>query len=383
MAWNEPGGNGKDPWGHNKKPEGPPDLDELFKKMQDKLNDIFGGSGSGSNNQQDNRSMGWSSIIVILVIMLVVWSLFGLYTVQPAEKGVETRFGRYIRTTEQGWHWHIPYPVDQVQKIDVSLVRPINHKALMLTQDENIVEIELIIQYLINQPADYLFNVVDPDDTLHQATESALREIVGTSKMDDVLTSERTRVANDTKKLIQKIVDRYEVGLIVMSVNMQNAQPPAEVQASFADVIKAREDKERHKNQAEAYANEVEQRAIGVASKLGEDALGYKAKKVLQAKGDTERFEQILLEYEKAQEITRTRLYLEAMESVLSNTSKVLIDVENGNNLMYLPLDKLVNSAGSMQQAVPASGTSTQGNGYTLPRSNYPESQDIRSRGGR
>ena len=383
MAWNEPGGNGKDPWGHEKKPEGPPDLDELFKKMQDKLNDIFG-SGSGGDSQQDNQGIGWSGIIAILVILLGIWSLFGLYTVQPAERGVETRFGRYIRTTEQGWHWHIPYPIEQVQKIDVSLVRPINHKALMLTQDENIVEIELVIQYRIQHPSDYLFKVVDPDDTLRQATESALREVVGTSKMDDVLTSERTRVANDTKKLIQEIVDRYGTGLMVASVNMQNAQPPAEVQAAFADVIKAREDKERHKNQAEAYANEVEQRAIGIANKLSEDALGYKAQKILQAKGDTERFAQILQEYEKAQDITRTRLYLEAMESVLSNTSKVLVDVENGNNLMYLPLDKLVNpSSVPLPQMVPTPNT-PQGN-YALPGSSYPESQpqDIRSRGGR
>ncbi|HEC85299.1 MAG TPA: FtsH protease activity modulator HflK [Thioploca sp.] len=251
MAWNEPGGNGKDPWGHRKNESGPPDLDDIVQKIQDKLSDLFGG-GKGKGSDHDGQGGGgkglsWSVIAFLAVILLTIWSLFGFYIVQPAEIGVVTQFGRYKGMTQDGLNWHWPYPIEQVEKVNVKEVRAVTHKALMLTKDENIVEIELVVQYLVNNAKDYLFNVREPDNTLLQATESSLREVVGTSNMNGVLTSERTRVAVETKDLIQTIVDRYQTGLEVIQVNMQNAQPPAAVQAAFADVIKAREDEERSK----------------------------------------------------------------------------------------------------------------------------------------
>ncbi|MCV6637826.1 FtsH protease activity modulator HflK [Candidatus Albibeggiatoa sp. nov. NOAA] len=350
MAWNEPGGNDKDPWGHRKNEDGPPDLDEVIKKMQDKLNNMFGNKKGGGNDGGDSNDnsggdgISWTALVVIVLTGLIIWALFGFYIVQPAEQGVVTRFGAYNQTTTQGLHWHFPSPIEEVEIVNVEEVRAVTHEALMLTQDENIIKIKLVVQYRVKDAKDYLFNIRDPDSTLHQATESALREIVGTSKMDDVLTSERARVAADTKVLIQDILNRYVTGLTVISVNMQDAQPPNEVQEAFADVIKAREDEERYKNQAQAYANEVVQRAKGLSDKLREESLAYKAQAIAKAEGETQRFLQVLTEYEKAPEITRQRLYLETMEQVLGSTNKIMMDVDSGNNLMLLPLDKLMNS---------------------------------------
>jgi len=337
MAWNE-SGNGKNPW-NNKKPddEGPPDLEEILAKWKEKLDDLLGGGGKGSGRKdwhKDNNDENPRNLWIIIVIVLLVWGLFGLYIIQPAEKGVEVRFGEYTRTTNQGLNWHIPYPIETVYKVNVEQIRTATHKAIMLTQDENIVEIELVVQYRVEEASDYLFNVQDPDDTLLQATESALREVVGTSKMDTVLTSGRDEISIKTKLLVQEILNRYKAG-----------QPPEAVQASFEDVIKAREDEERHKNKAQAYANEIKQRAGGTADRLLEEAQGYKAQVVERATGETQRFISVLREYEKAPDIMRQRLYLETMESVLSSTSKVLIDVKDSNNIMLLPLDNLLNKS--------------------------------------
>jgi len=376
MAWNEPGGNGKDPWGHRKKEQGPPDLDDIVQSVQDKIGGLFGGGG-GSNNGGENRDgegLSWMAIGFIAAIILMIWSLFGFYTIQPAEFGVVTQFGRYKETTEQGLNWHLPYPIEQVQKVNVEEVRALTHRALMLTEDENIVVIELVVQYRVKNAENYLFNVLDPDNTLHQATESALREIVGGSEMDAVLTNKRAEVASDTKLLIQDIVNRYKTGLIVSSVNMQNAQPPEAVQAAFADVIKAREDEVRSKNKAEGYANEVAQKAKGVVNQLLEEAQGYKAQVTARSLGETRRFLSILKEYEKAPAITRQRLYIESLESVLSNTSKVMVDIKSGNNLMLLPLDRLLGNTSN--QSTP---------GLSQPSSTQPgvRNDDPRSRGGR
>ena len=384
MAWNEPGGNGsKDPWGHRKNEQGPPDLDEVIKKMRDKFGGWFGGK---PNRPTGGGGDGFSGLAIttVLGVLFPLWLLFGFYIVQPAERGVVTRFGRYQQTTDQGLHWHLPYPIENVQKIDVQQVRAVNHKALMLTEDENIVEIELVVQYRVGEnkedAKDYLFNVLEPDNTLHQATESALREIVGSSNMDAVLTNERDRVAADAKKLIQTIVDHYQTGLKVISVNMQNAQPPEAVQSAFADVIKAREDEERSKNKAQAYKNGVVEQAGGTAGKLIEEAKAYKSMVVAHAQGETQRFAKILTEYEKAPMITRQRLYLEAMESVLNNTSKILVDVP-GNNLMVLPLDKIFTSS-QLTEAAKLTPTSPS----TMNRSSQSEDSkenDPRSRGDR
>ena len=374
MAWNEPGDNNKDPW--NK--QGPPDLDEVIQKIQNKLGGIFGG---GSNNSGDgDSSYSGPSIGLVLILIILVWGLFGIYTVRPAEVGVVTRFGKYHETTQQGLNWHIPYPIERVQTVNIQEVRPVTHKALMLTKDENIVEIEVIVQYRVVSAKDYLFNVIDPDDTLLQATESSLRETVGISKMDGVLTSERTRVSADTKKLIQEIVDRYKTGLTVINVNMQNAQPPAEVQNAFEDVIRAREDQERSKNKAQAYFNEVIEKVKGASDKLREEAEAYKAQVVARSEGETKRFLSVLFEYERAPEITRQRLYLETMESVLANTSKIMLDVKGSNNLMVLPLDKLIGNSGN-RTAIPTLSNSPQPVKTQKPRNNVRN--DARNRGER
>ncbi|BAP56689.1 HflK protein [Thioploca ingrica] len=385
MAWNEPGGNGsKDPWGHRKNEQGPPDLDEVIKKMRDKLGGWFGGNpnrpigGSGDN-------LSGLTVTILMGALLGIWLLFGFYIVQPAERGVVTRFGRYQQTTDQGLHWHLPYPIEDVQKIDVQQVRAINHKALMLTEDENIVEIELVVQYQVGEnetdAKNYLFNVLEPDNTLHQATESALREIVGSSNMDAVLTNERDRVTADATKLIQTIVNNYQTGLKVISVNMQNAQPPEAVQSAFADVIKAREDEERSKNKAQTYKNGVVEQAGGTAGKLIEEAKAYKSMVVAHAQGETQRFAKILTEYEKAPTITRQRLYLEAMEAVLDNTSKVLVDIPGNNNLMVLPLDKILTSS---QLTEAAKLTPTLPSTTNMPsQSENNKENDPRSRGER
>lgn len=378
MAWNEPGGNGKDPWGHRKNEQGPPDLDEVVKKIQKKIDSFFGGGGGGSGD--GGGGISWSAIGIFFLIVIVIWLLFGFYIIQPAEQGVETRFGAYHQTTMQGLHWHIPYPVARVQKVNVEQVHALTlPEALMLTQDENIVKIQLVVQYRVSDAKNYLFNVDDPEKTLHQATESALREIVGTSKMDDVLTSERARVAIDTQDLIQKILDRYETGLLVTSVNMQDAQPPDQVQPAFVDVIKAREDEERHKNKAEAYSNEVIEKARGYSDQLREESKGYRAQVVARAKGQTQRFLQILTQYEKAPVITRKRLYLEMMEDVLGGNRKILIDIKQNNNLMLLPLDHLLNQGN--QAAYSPMKDSTSDNTSTNNTSSSPyANESARSR---
>lgn len=342
MAWNEPGGNGKDPWGHHKNEQGPPNLDEIVKKMQEKLGNLF----KHPQGPQKEEHLNGVIIAIVILSFFALWLASGLYTIQAAEQGVVTRFGAYQKTTEQGLHWHIPYPIEQVEKVNVEQVRAIQHKALMLTQDENLVEIELVVQYQVKDAKDYLFMVTDADDTLHQATESALREIVGNSEMDKVLTTDRAKVANDTRDVTQTIIDRYKTGLQVISVNMQNAQPPQEVQDAFADVIKAREDEERLKNKAKAYANETIQKAGGLSDKLRQEAQAYKSQVIAHAEGETKRFLTILQEYDKAPEITRQRFYLETMETLLSNTSKILVDLPDGSHqLMMLELDELFNQA--------------------------------------
>lgn len=392
MAWNAPGDNGdNNPWGNRKKDQGPPDIDEIVQKMGNKLGEIFGGGGrnrgnkssgddSGGNN--GNVELSWLTIGFLAVIFLIIWGLFGLYTIQPAEEGVITRFGKYERTEEQGLNWHLPYPIEDVQKVNVEEVRSLRHSALMLTKDENIVVIELEVQYRVKDAKDYLFKVLDPDNTLLQATESALREVVGTSNMDAVLTSERARVAIDAKKLIQEIMDRYKAGLIVSSVNMQNAQPPEAVQAAFADVIKAREDQERSKNKADAYSNEVVEKAKGRANRLRLEAQAYKAQVTARSIGETKRFLSVLREYEKAPAITRQRLYLESIEMVLSNTSKVILDIQSGNNLMVLPLDRILDNNTTTTTQEQTRKTPSQSSSVSRRRQTERD-DDLRGRGGR
>jgi len=346
MAWNEPGG-GKDPWSGKGGDQGPPDLDEVVKKLQDKFGGLFGGgksSGDGPVSRPGNTGPGSKTASVAVIILLLVWLASGIYIVQPAERGVVLRFGAYSETTQPGPHWHIPFPIETVIKVDVDQISSFRHKAQMLTRDENIVDVELTIQSRIQDAADFLFQDRDPRKTLQDATETAVRETIGKNDLDFILTQGRSAIADRIKQGAQGIVDSYKTGLVITSVNMQPAKPPEQVKSAFDDAIKAREDKERLENQAEAYANQVVPEARGEAARRLADANAYRDRVIAEAEGDVSRFTAILKEYRRAPEVTRERLYLDAIETLMEQTSKVMLDTPGGNSLMYLPLDKLIQS---------------------------------------
>ena len=362
MAWNEPGGNGdKDPWGNNRGKrgnQGPPDLDEVFKNLQKKFGSLFGGKGGRSGGGGGTGiSGGGFGIGLVIAILLVFWMATGFYKVEEAERGVVLRFGQHVETTQRGLHWHLPIPIEHVEKVDVTRVYTIPINSTMLTQDENIVDIHGTVQYQIDNAEKYLFNVRNPDISLSQVTESALRQSIGRSKMDYVITEGRGEISLQVKGLIQEIVNTYQTGLTIFKVNIQSAKPPEAVKDAFDDVTQAREDEERFKNEAEAYRNEVLPKARGASARMREEAEAYKNEVIARAEGEAERFKQLLKEYNKAPQITRERLYLDMMESVLSHSSKVMVDVEGGNNLLYLPLDKLMDrqDSGSATQQQRAS----------------------------
>ncbi len=345
MAWNEPGGNNRDPWG-GRGGDGPPDLDEVARKMRDKMGRFFGGGGNGSSSG-GGKGVGSSiSLGLIAIIALVAWALSGIYIIEPAERGVVLRLGKFNTVTMPGPHWFIR-GIETVDKVDVDSLRTVSHRAKILTRDENIIQVELAVQYQVKDAEDYLFEVRDPDTTLREATESALREVIGAIPMDQFLSGGRGAIVQQTKELTQNILDKFRTGLILTSVNLQDPQPPEEVQGAFEDAIKAREDAVRYKNQAEAVALDIVPKARGDATRMREAANAYRERVIAQAEGETSRFLQTLAEYEKAPQITRQRLYLENMEYVLDNTSKVVMSVKDGNNLMYIPLDKLMENRGS------------------------------------
>jgi len=397
MAWNEPGGSqDNDPWGGRRKKQGPPDLDEIVRKIQQKLAGLFGGKG-GSGGSGAPKS-GASGIFVLVIIAAVVWvAVDSVYIIQPAERGVVLRFGKYVDTLMPGPSIRLPRPIEQVIRVDVDQIRTVEvgyrsegrqqaailSEASMLTQDENIVDVKLAVQYKVKSPADYLFQDRDPEITIRDATESSIREVVGKSKMDFVLKEGRSEVAARTKELLQTILDRYNNGLLVTSVNLQDAQPPEQVQEAFFDAIRAREDQDRLIKEAEAYSNEVIPKARGGAARITEDANAYKAKIVATAEGDVSRFTQILHEYRKAPEVTRDRMYLESMESVMDNVSKVLVDVEKGSNLLYLPLDKIMQSSTAKQTSSSASSSMTPSSSQSSGSSSSTQlsaQEDVRQR---
>jgi membrane protease subunit HflK len=345
MAWNEPGGGNKDPWGGGGK-EGPPDLDEMARKMRERMNKFFGGKGGGSAGRGGGRPFSFGLVAIVAV---VAWVLSGIYIIEPAERGVVLRFGKFHSITAPGPHW-IMRGIETVDKVDVDNLRTVSHRAKMLTRDENIVQVEVAVQYQVRDAREYLFQVRDPDYTLQEAAESALREVIGGISMDEFLSGGRGAIVQQTKELTQSILDKYNAGLILTSVNLQDPQPPEEVQGAFEDAIKAREDEQRYRNQAEAYALDILPKARGDAARLREAAMAYRDKVVANAEGEASRFTQTRLEYEKAPEITRKRMYIETMEYVLANTSKVLMTVQDGNNLMYIPLDKLMENRGRVDE---------------------------------
>jgi membrane protease subunit HflK len=386
VTWNMPGGNGekdRDPWGQRRRAaSGPPDLDQIVRNIQRRLSNLFGGRGGGST----------FGIGLIAVIVLGLWLVSGFYVVQQGERGVVLRFGKYHAATMAGLHWHMPYPIERVEKVNVDKVstieigyrsdsrggrRKIPREALMISGDENIIDIEFAVQYRIKDAAAYLFNVRDPEVTIGQATESAVREIVGKSTLDFALTEGRVSVSRDARKLLQEILDRYNTGIYIVTVETQKAQPPDQVKPAFDDAVKAREDEQRLKNEAEAYANDVVPRARGAAARLLQEADAYKASVIARAEGDARRFNQVYKAYAKAPAVTRERLYIEAMQQVLDSTTKIYIDQKGGNNLLYLPIDKLI-GRGTPTAAAPSPPPHTQN---TEPSRESNRGRDTRSRG--
>jgi len=341
MAWNEPGGGNnkpKDPWGGGD--QGPPDLDEALKKLQDKLGGLFGGGGSSGGGSAGSSGIPGALVGVLVAGALLVWGLMGFYQIDQQERGVVLRLGKYHETVQPGLQWNPPL-IDDVTRVNTTKVRAASLREIMLTQDENIVEVKLSAQYVINDPEKFVLRVRDPERSLQHAAQSALRHVVGGTSMDLVLTEGRAQIAIDVHRRLQEYLDLYETGILVSKVTVDESKPPTQVQAAFDDVIKAREDEERVKNEAQAYANGIVPEARGAAQRQIEEASAYKEQVVANAEGEAERFNRLLTEYRKAPEVTRERLYLDAVQAVYTQTSKVLVDVEGGNNLMYLPLDKL------------------------------------------
>ena len=336
MGWNEPGG--KDPWGSGG--NSPPDLDAVLKRFSDRLNRIFGGGGGGGD-----RGLGGGPIVAILIVLAALWFLSGWYQVDAQQQAVVLRFGKFHQITTEGLHWR-PRFVDQVIKIAVTTERryetqPRNE---MLTEDENIVELPLTVQYNVGDVKDYVLNVRDPELSLREATDSALRHEVGSTKFDAVISTGRAELSVAVARRLQTYLDQYGTGINIVKVNIQEAKPPSAVRAAYDDVVKAREDRERVINEAQSYANGVVPEARGQAQRTIEEAQAYRERVVAEAQGEAQRFEKLLTEYRKAPEVTRQRLYVEAVSEVVGGTSKVLVDVSGGNNLIYLPLDKLTGS---------------------------------------
>ncbi|MGZ8185875.1 MAG: FtsH protease activity modulator HflK [Methylobacter sp.] len=356
MSWNEPGGDKKDPWSGRGDQKTPPDLDEAIRSLQEKLGNIFGGGRGGNRGPSGGASM--KGIGFFIAGALLLWGLSGFYIVDEGNHGVETRFGKYIATTQSGLNWHFPIPIERVDIVNVRQQRFIEvgyrtagseqgrgsvpKEALMLTKDENIVDVRLAVQYQVKNAKDFLFNIVNPAAALKQVIESAQRGVVGSSSMDFVLTEGRSEIVAQIKKEIQDIMDYYQSGVQITSVNLQDVQPPEQVQNAFEDAIKSREDQQRLINEAEAYSNDVVPKARGAAARKTQEAEGYKEQVIAQAEGEASRFSQLLAEYKKAPDVTRKRLYIESMESVLAESNTVMIDVKEGNNLLYLPLDKMI-----------------------------------------
>jgi membrane protease subunit HflK len=370
MAWNEPGGGPQDPWKSPRRGGEGPNLDQWLKDLGGKL----GGKGPA-------KGPGAGSIGLLAGIGLAVWLASGIYIVNDGQRGVVMQFGKYVGTSLPGPHWHLPYPIQTVEAVDVDQFRSKQMKMQILTADENIVDVEVAVQYNVKDPAQYLFNVRDPDGTLQEASQSAVREVIGKNTMDYVLTEGRAEIPGQVKSVVQEILDRYATGLDVKSVNLQDAQPPEPVQPAFADAIKAREDEQRFINEAEAYANGIIPQARGQATQMIEEARAYRTRVSKAAEGEAKRFSDLLVEYRQAPEVTRKRLYLETVENVLGKSSKVVMDVQGGNNVLYLPLDRMMQ--GGKPAEAPAAAqppAPAQASTQALPRMDSRARTDLRSR---
>lgn len=383
MAWNQPGNNGqdRDPWGSSNnqggnsggnkggRDQGPPDLDDIFRKLSKKLGGLGGGKQSDNNGQRGGGS-GGKLVGIVAVAAVVIWAASGFYTIKEAERGVVTRFGKFSHLVEPGLNWK-PTFIDQVRAVNVEAVRELAASGVMLTSDENVVRVEMNVQYRVTNPEQYLYAVTSADDSLRQATDSALRGVIGRSTMDRILTEGRTVVRSETQRELDETIRPYNMGITLLDVNFQAARPPEEVKASFDDAIAARENREQYVREAEAYSNEVQPRANGQAQRILEEARAYKERTVLEAQGEVARFALLLPEYKAAPQITKERLYIESMERVLSHTRKVLVN-DRGNSLMVLPLDQLMR--GGQISGSPAGQKNT--NLMKLPSSGSSASND-------
>jgi len=386
MAWNEPGGNSnnQDPWGDRKRggqKQGPPDLDEALRKLQDNLKSLFGGkkkpgtSGSGG---------GLGLVAIVVAALAAMWLYTAVYSLDEQEQAVILRLGKYHETVGPGLNIYFP-PMDRKYEQNVTRERAYTRQGPMLTEDENIIEVPLTVQYKISSLEDFVLNVDAPEVSLQQATESALRHVVGSTAMDQVLTEGREVLAVEVKERLQRFVDLYRTGITVTQVNVQNAQPPREVQESFDDVIRAREDEQREKNQAETYANGVIPEARGQAQRMREEANGYRDETISRAEGEADRFTKLVTEYRKAPEVTRQRLYLETMQEVLSNTSKVLLTGDEGqNSMLYLPLDKMLEGRTTTSpKTTSTTGSANSSASNSARLGSDALSRDLRARGSR
>jgi membrane protease subunit HflK len=389
----EAGSNTPSPEGPDKKPQdrpqdvnpqnrphansGPPDLDELWRDFNQKLGGFLGGKGGGRRPSDGSGPSGFTpdpksasiGLGLVAAVALLFWASTGFFIVQEGQQGVITQFGKYHSTVGAGFNWRLPYPIQRHELVFVTQIRSVDvgrdtivratglRESAMLTEDENIVEIKFAVQYRLSDARAYLFESRDPDAAVIKAAETAVREVVGKMKMDAALAEERDQIAPRVRTLMQSILDRYKVGIEVVAVNMQQGgvRPPEQVQAAFDDVLKAGQERERIKNEAQAYANDVIPRAEGAASRLREEAEGYKSRIVAQAKGDSERFRSVLTEYQKAPQVTRERMYVDAMQEMYSNVTKVLVDSKQGSNMLYLPLDKIMQMSATSSTAAPTS----------------------------
>lgn len=388
MAWNEPGGNSndKDPWGGRRggDRQGPPDLDEALRKLQDNLNGLFGGRkrrGGDEGGSGTGKGGGIGLLAVVFAGLAALWLYNAVYVVDEQEQAVILRFGKYYETVGPGLNIYLP-PIDRKFQENVTRERAYSKQGQMLTEDENIIEVPLTVQYRVSNLQEFVLNVDQPEISLQHATDSALRHVVGSTSMDQVLTEGREQMAIDVRERLQRFLDTYKTGITVTQVNIQSAAAPREVQEAFDDVIRAREDEQREKNQAEAYANGVIPEARGQAQRIVEDANGYREEVVARAQGETDRFTRLLAEYRKAPEVTRERLYLETMQDLLGNTNKVLVTGDQGqNNLLYLPLDKMIDNRAST--AAPLAPSVQAGAAESAPRATSDLQRDLRSREGR
>lgn len=389
MAWNEPGGNSnnQDPWGGNKRPgggngggrQGPPDLDEVLRKLQDALAGVLGG-GKRSPSGEPRQGGGLSILALGAVLLGAVWLWNAVYVVDEQEQAVVLRFGKYQETVGPGLNLYFP-PFERKFQENVTRERSYSMTGQMLTEDENIVEVPFTIQYKISDLKNFVLNVDQPEVSLTHATESAIRHVAGSTTMDQVITEGRERMSGEVRERLQKLLDNYGTGITVTQVNIQRATAPAEVKDAFDDVIRAREDEQRERNQAETYANGVVPEARGQAQRVIEEASGYRDEVIAKAEGDAERFSKLVAEYRKAPEVTRERLYLDTLEQVLSNTSKVLISADKGqNNMVYLPLDKLMSKQNAAKPAASSLPSALPSDPGGLTGSPMPSSRDLRVR---